>query len=140
MSGKYDDILHLEHPTSKKHPRMSMNSRAGQFAPFSALVGFGDAIDETSRLTDRQTELDGMQIEILNTKLRILSEKLSEKPLIEVEFFVPDDSKAGGEYRTVSGRLSKLDSLNGFLILETESSESMEIRFENMISIEEIPQ
>ena len=28
MSGKYDDIIHLPHPTSNKHPRMSIRDRA----------------------------------------------------------------------------------------------------------------
>ena len=33
MSGKYDDIIDLPHPTSKKHPRMSRQNRAAQFSP-----------------------------------------------------------------------------------------------------------
>ena len=33
MSGKYDDIINLPHPTSKKHPRMSRQNRAAQFSP-----------------------------------------------------------------------------------------------------------
>lgn len=39
MSGKYDDIIDLPHPTSKKHPRMSRQNRAAQFSPFAALTG-----------------------------------------------------------------------------------------------------
>ena len=31
MSRRYDDILHLPHPTSKRHPRMPMATRAAQF-------------------------------------------------------------------------------------------------------------
>lgn len=46
--GKYDDIINLEHPTSKKHPRMSALDRAAQFAPFAALTGFGDVIDDAT--------------------------------------------------------------------------------------------
>lgn len=49
MKGKYDDIIGLEHPTSKRHPRMSMADRAAQFAPFAALTGFGDVIEKTAR-------------------------------------------------------------------------------------------
>ena len=51
MSGPYEDISYLPHPTSKKHPRMSMEERAAQFSPFAALTGFGGVIRETGRLT-----------------------------------------------------------------------------------------
>ena len=37
--GRYDDIINLPHYELKNHQRMSMSSRAGQFAPFSALNG-----------------------------------------------------------------------------------------------------
>ena len=49
--GKYDDIINLPHHISKKHPRLSIEQRAAQFAPFVALTGYGDAIKETTRLT-----------------------------------------------------------------------------------------
>ena len=44
--GKYDDIIHLPHHVSKRHPQMSMWNRAAQFAPFAALTGYEDAIHE----------------------------------------------------------------------------------------------
>ena len=37
--SNYEDIIHLEHHTSSKHPRMSMYARAAQFASFNALTG-----------------------------------------------------------------------------------------------------
>ena len=42
----YDDIINLPHYEPKHHPRMSMWSRAAQFAPFTALTGFDAAIQE----------------------------------------------------------------------------------------------
>lgn len=45
---EYDDIINLEHPTSQHHPRMSMEQRATQFAPFSALTGYNDAVQQTA--------------------------------------------------------------------------------------------
>lgn len=39
MTNDYDDIIEMEHHTSAKHPRMSMESRAAQFAPFAAIPG-----------------------------------------------------------------------------------------------------
>ncbi|MBR5375689.1 MAG: hypothetical protein IK139_00240 [Lachnospiraceae bacterium] len=47
--NKYDDIINLEHPVSKKHPRMSMHDRAAQFAPFAALTGLEEELAETAR-------------------------------------------------------------------------------------------
>ena len=58
MTGPYDDILHLPHPTSKRHPRMPIVDRAAQFSPFAALTGHKAAIEETARVTDRRIELD----------------------------------------------------------------------------------
>lgn len=49
MSNKYDDIINLEHPVSKKHPQMSIYNRAAQFAPFKSLDGFDDEIDDTAK-------------------------------------------------------------------------------------------
>ena len=57
MSGKYDDIIDLPHPTSKKHPRMSRQNRAAQFSPFAALTGYDAAIRETARITEDRREL-----------------------------------------------------------------------------------
>ena len=46
---QYSDIIDLPHHVSKKHPQMSMYQRAAQFAPFAALVGHDEAIEETAR-------------------------------------------------------------------------------------------
>ena len=43
----YDDIINLEHHTSKTHPRMPLSHRAAQFAPFAALTGYDEAIADT---------------------------------------------------------------------------------------------
>ena len=52
----YSDIINLEHPTSKKHPRMHMMQRAAQFAPFAALSGYDDAIEETAIISQHSFE------------------------------------------------------------------------------------
>lgn len=46
---RYDDILHLPHHQSKERMHMSMHDRAAQFAPFAALTGHEEAIEETTR-------------------------------------------------------------------------------------------
>ena len=51
--GNYDDIINLPHHVSKHHPQMSMHDRAAQFAPFAALTGHSDAIEETARQAEK---------------------------------------------------------------------------------------
>ena len=48
MTNEYDDIINLPHHVSKRHPQMSMWNRAAQFAPFSALTGYEEAIKDTT--------------------------------------------------------------------------------------------
>lgn len=45
---KYRDIIYLPHHVSKTRPHLSMRERAAQFAPFSALTGYSEAIKETA--------------------------------------------------------------------------------------------
>lgn len=49
MNDDYTDIIHLPHHVSTRHPQMPMITRAAQFAPFSALTGLDDALDETAQ-------------------------------------------------------------------------------------------
>ena len=46
----YSDIINLSHHTSNRHKHMSLYERAAQFAPFSALTGFDEAIDESAQI------------------------------------------------------------------------------------------
>ncbi len=50
MMGKYDDMIDMERPVSKKHKPMSMYERAAQFAPFAALKGHDEAVADTARI------------------------------------------------------------------------------------------
>ena len=49
---RYDDIIGLKRPVSKKHAPMPIADRAAQFAPFAALTGFGGMIDEASDMVN----------------------------------------------------------------------------------------
>ena len=48
MNDRYKYIINLPHYEPKNHKRMSRETRAAQFAPFAALTGFDDMIDETN--------------------------------------------------------------------------------------------
>lgn len=48
-ANRYDDIIDLPHHVSPTRPRMPVEARAAQFAPFAALAGFTEAIESTAR-------------------------------------------------------------------------------------------
>ena len=107
--GKYSDILNMPRHESKTHPHMSLYDRAAQFAPFAALTGLDDAMDETARKTDGKIEYGEDYSELLNEKFLILKENFAQKPKVSITYFVPDERKEGGSYRTFLGTISKID-------------------------------
>ena len=117
MSGKYDDILNLPHPTSAKHPRMPISDRAAIFSPFAALTGHGDAIQETARLTEQKMELDEDAKAELDRRQAVLLEHIKEQPEATIAWFQPDARKDGGAYLTTTGRLKKIDQVERRLFL-----------------------
>ena len=118
MKGKYDDIINLPRPVSKKHPQMSLYERAAQFAPFAALTGYEDAIKETARTTEVFRPVWGREKEEIDQKLYDLQQNQYNHPQISIEYFVPDARKEGGEYRTLTGKVRQIDSVNKQLVME----------------------
>ena len=118
----YEDIINMPHHVSKKHPQMSMEGRAAQFSPFAALVGFDDEIAETNRQVEQFADLDGNYLDELDEKLRYVREHLYERPTVEITYFVPDELKIGGAYKTVSGNVKRIDEVNRLLVLTQNQS------------------
>ena len=54
---RYDDIINLPHHASASHPRMPLNDRAAQFAPFAALTGHSTAIRNTAEAVEEEMQL-----------------------------------------------------------------------------------
>ena len=127
----YEDIIHLPHHVSRKHPQMSLLDRAAQFSPFAALTGHEAAINETARIVDEQIILEEDEKAILDGLLQEIKAHLSEHPMVEITYFEPDDFKVGGRYETVYGNVKKLNEYQRRLVLEN----GVEILFENMIQI-----
>lgn len=115
---QYADLLHLPHHTSPRHPPMPRENRAAQFAPFAALTGHGDAVEETARLTQPRAVLDEGVIAELDTRIGQLRAQIDAHPLAEITYFVPDKQKAGGAYVTVRGRVRKIRALEKQIVLE----------------------
>lgn len=129
-SEKYKDIIDLPHHQSKTRQRMSMIDRAAQFSPFAALTGHNAAIIETARLTDRQIELDEGRKSIINEKIRMISDYISEKPTVTITYFEPDTKKDGGAYLNTTGTVKRINDLKKEIILTNGAIISIEQIFD----------
>jgi len=125
---RYDDMLHLPHPTSHKHPRMPISDRAAQFSPFAALTGHEAAVKETARLTDQKIELDESKKAILDAKLQMIVEQIKSQPIVTITYFVPDEKKAGGAYLSKTGAVRRIN----------EYEHTVEFTDRTSVAIEEI--
>lgn len=126
----YEDIINLPHHQSDTRPRMSNYDRAAQFAPFAALKGYDEEIEESIRTTDNKIELSDEQLNQLNEKIRELKEIIKEQPIINVSYFVPDEKKSGGKYITIEQQIRKIDEYKRKLIFSDR-----EIEFDKIIQI-----
>ena len=134
MSGKYDDIINLPHHVSTKRPQMTRSARAAQFAPFAALVGLDDEMEETARLTDTKPELEEAEKEKINRILLEIRDNPQKETAVGLTFFRPDGRKDGGAIITVPCTVRRIDEIGRSLILSDRSK----IEFENILSIKTI--
>lgn len=102
----YKDIINLSRPISKR-PKMSLEQRSAQFAPFAALTGYEGQIKETARLTNRRIEIDEEIKLVLDLKIQLIQEHIKEQPEIEITYFIPDLKKDGGRYETIVNAIKK---------------------------------
>lgn len=124
MTGKYDDIIGLSRPESRR-PKMTMNDRAAQFAPFAALTKFGEEIRESNRKTSDEIELGDGDIEQIDEFLRGIERRIEENKAdgagnegfaIAVAYFVRDKVKPGGRVEEYIGNVKKIDRVGRKLI------------------------
>ena len=113
---------------------MPMSDRAAQFSPFAALTGYGDAIDETARLTDARIELSEEERAELDYKQQYLA--TLDAPTVTVTYFVPDERKSGGAYVTHTGVLKRVDEIERMVVfkdgLRVPLDEVMDIKCEQL--------
>lgn len=130
---RYDDIIELEHHVSSVRAHMSLHDRAAQFAPFAALNGHEEAIEETARLTDSKIILDEGQIEKINEKLYKIVNNSLERINVSITYFKTDGLKGGGAYLTDIGVIKKINDLEKYIVMES----GMKIPMDEIIEIEE---
>ena len=167
--SQYEDMLYLERPVSRNHPPMDIMDRAAQFSPFAALTGYGDAVKETERITERRQELDEYEKAALDEQLHELEAqmrggKLSRqmeagaqaaesqaaklqsaelqragaepRPQVTITYFVPDEYKEGGAYRTITGAVKKIDYYARRIILENGTQEDEMVPVDDIMKLQ----
>lgn len=117
----YDDIINLENPTSKTHPRMSLYDRAAQFSPFAALTGHDAVIREAARVTEEKQELSEDVLALLNEQLNTIRQNAGSGQTVTITYFIPDDKKSGGAYVTHTGTVKKIDEYEGAIIMADQT-------------------
>ena len=120
--NRYSDIIDTEYKSSARHRAMTLHDRAAQFAPFAALTGFDVIIDEQARLTDSRPVLCEDDEAALNEQFHILTDKLDERPLVTLTYFVKDKYKEGGALVDKTGTVRLIDTANRrFIFFDKES-------------------
>lgn len=119
-NSKYNEIIKLPHHVSKKHPQMSLYARSAQFAPFAALTGYEDIINETSKENVEKIELDNELKAIIDMKLHIIQERIKNKPKVNITYFILDYNNKGS-YITVNGIVNKINLYNQYILLADET-------------------
>ena len=129
--SRYDDIINLPHHVSTTRQRMSMHDRAAQFAPFSALVGYDDAVAETARLTEARPELDEQEQQAINERLAYIADHIHEQLEVRIKYFVSDEHKSGGAIIEVSGKVKKISASDATIVL----TDGCKIRLSDIIDL-----
>ena len=129
---RYNDILNMPYPNpeiEKDFPDKIL--RAAQFAPFAALTGHDEAIEETARLTDSKVELDEYQKAELNDKIQLINNSDADEE-VSITYFVPDKKKSGGAYITKRGIVLKVREYEKDIIMD----DGTEIPIDDVFAIE----
>ena len=132
-NGDYDDIISMPHHVSRTHPRMTPHDRAAQFAPYAALAGYGEMINESVRPVEKKAELTGAEKAAIGETLSRLKARIGERPEVSVTYFVPDGFKEGGAFVSAEGRLRLVNPDKGMIVFE----DGLTLRFDDILSIEE---
>lgn len=126
--GRYDDIIELPHHRSQYRTPMPVENRSAQFAPFAALSGHDDAIDETARITDIKIELTNEEKLEIEQALR---RSLENKSCVAITYFSPDNKKTGGCYRHITSVVKKIDEYDKTITL----TDGTTLHLENLTSV-----
>ena len=121
MHKDYSDIINAYHEISSRHPRMSIQNRASQFAPFNALTGYSDLIEETSKIKDEKIDLYKDLEDNINNKLNYINEHIKDNIKVTITYFDNKNMK----YIKKKCIVKKIDIVYNFIKLNDNTKISM---------------
>lgn len=128
----YKDIINMPRHISDRHPHMSVHDRAAQFAPFAALTGHAEAVQESARTVDKKITLAEDAVSDILEKLNYIRLH-TERQQVSITYFVRDSKKKyGGQYITQNADVKRTDDINQLLIL----ADGTEIPYDDILEIE----
>lgn len=128
----YSDLFQCERPQFDPSRKMSLKERAAQFSPFSALRGFDEEIEESSRRTESRPEFSQQECDKLNARLQFLAEQSADRPTIQITRFVQDTKKSGGALVTEVVCVKRVDWVKRTIFLSNRTERS----FDDIVSIQ----
>lgn len=128
--SKYEDIIHQERPVSTHRPMSKMN-RAAQFAPFAALNGHAEAIENSACYKKERMDLSEDQLQKLNDCLIRIQNNLKRK--VEVVYYVLNEQFPLGTYQIIEGQIKRIDEVARWIFME----DGTEIPMRDVVEIAE---
>lgn len=100
---------------------MSIQNRASQFAPFNALTGYSDLIEETSKIKDKKIDLYKDLEDNINNKLNYINEHIKDNIKVTITYFDNKNMK----YIKKKCIVKKIDIVYNFIKLNDNTKISM---------------
>ena len=90
---------------------MTLHERAAQFAPFAALVGYDDMVQDAAgyRLLEQRVILSEDEKSVLDNNLHIVIERIKQSPKIKVIYFDKMVDGQKGRYVSHVGKVKKVE-------------------------------
>lgn len=120
MKNDYTDLMQASRPASK-HPKMPLENRAKIFAPFDALRGFNLAV--MAKQKERQLEVRAELSEDAQCELQRVLSAVAIGDEVRLRYFQPEQTIGDlqlGAYRSLSGRVERIDTLARILTVSGE--------------------
>ena len=111
-----------------------MSRSAAQFAPFAALVGYDEMVQDTADilLLDKRIILSEDAKCLLDVQLQGIREKIDLNPEIKIVYFDEKVNKLGGGYALHSGKVKKIEEYPAMLVF----LDGKKVLIEDIIQIE----